>query len=176
MLPTRRIFKNRGPSRRYQVAQNHKAQEKLGSSSTKAQRHAGHRRDTASQDAQKPLSPAHQELYSRSQKLKAWKLTALLNKRVKATKASSPLFTRSQAPSGGSTQRSQKPGSSSSTREESQSYESIFTSVHEVTRSIRRLNSTKSEAQELKKLIFRPDLTRPEAFLLKTPLYKSEKP
>ena len=64
----------------------------------------------------------------------------------------------------------------SSTQEESQSYEGIFTSVHEVTSSIRRLNSTKSEARELKKLIFRPDLTRPEAFLLKTPLYKSEKP
>ena len=59
VLPTRRIFKNRGPSRRYQVAQNHKAQEKLGSSSTKAQRHeAGHRLNTASQDAQKPLSSA----------------------------------------------------------------------------------------------------------------------
>ena len=38
----------------------------------------------------------------------------------------------------------------SSTQEESQSYEGIFTSVHEVTSSIRRLNSTKSEARELK--------------------------
>ena len=104
VLPTRRIFKNRGPSRRYQVAQNHKAQEKLGSSSTKAQRHAGHRRDTASQDAQKPLSPAHQELYSRSQKLKTWKLisknasTALLTK--------SEAYVANKAPFQGSTQQS----------------------------------------------------------------------
>ena len=152
VLPTRRIFKNRGPSRRYQVAQNHKAQEKLGSSSTKAQRHeAGHRLNTASQDAQKPLSsatkssthevrsskPGSSQLYSRREsklrrhlhlcsrghklhpeaqlnEVRSPGAQALLKKRVKATKASSPLFTRSQAPSGGSTQRSQKPGSSKS--------------------------------------------------------------
>ena len=66
----------------------------------------------------------------------------------------------------------------SSTQEESQSYESSFTSAHEVTSSIRRLNSTKSEARKLKKLILRPDLTRPEAFLLhfKTPLFKVKSP
>ena len=149
MLPTRRIFKNRGPSRRYQVAQNHKAQEKLGSSSTKAQRHAGHRRDTASQDAQKPLSPAHQELYSRSQKLKTWKLISKTHQRLYSR--SQKLMWRIKLLFKAQLNKVRSLEARSSTQEESQSYESSFTSAHEVTSSIRRLNSTKSEARKLKK-------------------------
>jgi hypothetical protein len=112
---------------------------KLRSSSTKAQRHeAGHRLNTASQDAQKPPSSA--------------------------TKSSTHEV------------RSSKPGSSQLySRRESK----LRRHLHLCSRGHKlhpeaQLNEVRSPGAQ--KLIFRPDLTRPEAFLLKTPLYKSEKP